>query len=131
MAKLGENIQSADWKSEKHAPVIECPDHAKAGTPMTVTASVGKEIAHPNTTEHHIGWIQLFFQPEGEKFTHQLAVSEFVAHGESAKGANEGPVLTEPTVTTTLILKRSGTIHALAYCNIHGLWESTKVITVG
>jgi desulfoferrodoxin (superoxide reductase-like protein) len=25
MAKIGERYQTADWKSEKHVPVIECP----------------------------------------------------------------------------------------------------------
>ena len=130
MAGISEHIQSADWKSEKHAPLIECPSNVAAGARFTVTAAVGKEIAHPNTTEHHISWIQLYFQGEGEKFIRQIAVNEFSAHGESAAGPNEGVVLTEPAVTATVILKRSGTIHALSYCNIHGLWESTKAITV-
>lgn len=130
MKRLGDQVQSADWKSEKHAPVIDCPDNVQSDVPFQIAASVGKEIAHPNTAEHHIAWIQLFFQPDGEKFTQQLATSEFVAHGASAKGAGEGPALTEPSVTATISLKRSGTIHALGYCNIHGLWESVKEITV-
>ena len=28
---IGEKIQSADWKSEKHVPVIEFPGKVKAG----------------------------------------------------------------------------------------------------
>jgi superoxide reductase len=130
MKKLGDQVQSADWKSEKHAPVIECTDSLKSGERLVVTASVGKEIAHPNTTEHHISWIQLYFQPEGEKFTQHLATNEFMAHGASAQGANQGVALTEPVASATFTLKKSGTIHALSYCNIHGLWESTKEITV-
>ena len=85
MAKLGEQFQSADWKQEKHSPVIECPDSVKAGEKFQVTVSVGKEIAHPNTTEHHIRWIQVFFKPDDDKFSYQLANCEFSAHGESAK----------------------------------------------
>ncbi len=130
MNKIGDHIQSADWKTEKHAPVIECPDTATAGQKITVTASVGKEIAHPNTTEHHIAWIQLYFQPDGDKFTYHIANNEFNAHAASAKGANEGPALTEPFVTSTITLKASGTIHAVSYCNIHGLWESSRIIAV-
>ena len=128
--KIGDQIQAADWKNEKHAPVIECAERVKSGEKVTVTATVGKEIAHPNTTEHHIEWIQLFFKPEGDKFTYQLANSEFNAHAAAAKGANEGPALTEPSVTSTITLKQSGTIHALSYCNIHGLWESSRKIVV-
>jgi len=131
MERLGDHVQTADWKSEKHAPVIECADVLKSGDRLVIHASVGKEVAHPNTTEHHISWIQLYFQPEGEKFSQHLATSEFAAHGASAKGANQGSAYTEPVVAATVTLKASGTIHALSYCNIHGLWENTKEIKVG
>jgi len=129
--KFGEKVQSGDWKQEKHLPVIECADAAKAGEKLAVTVSVGKQIAHPNTTEHHIRWIQLFFQPEGDKFTYQMGQWEFNAHGESAQGANQGPAYSEPTVMTSLTLKKSGTLLALGFCNVHGLWESAKEVKVG
>jgi len=131
MAKLGEHFQSADWKQEKHSPVIESPETVKSGEKFQVVVSVGKEIAHPNTTEHHIRWIQVFFKPDGDKFSYQLAHCEFNAHGESAKGANQGPAFTEPALAATLMLKDSGTLHALSFCNIHGLWESSKAVKVG
>jgi len=130
MANLSERIQQADWKKEKHVPVIECPDEVKAGEVFEVKASLGKEIAHPNTTEHHIRWITLYFHPEGDKFTYQVGHYEFSAHGESAAGANQGPVYTHHAVTTALKINKSGTLHALALCNIHGLWESSKEIRV-
>jgi len=128
--KLGDRIQSADWKKEKHVPVIECPDEVDAGEMFEVKASLGKEIAHPNTTEHHIRWITLYFHPEGGNFTYDVGHFEFNAHGESIKGANEGPVYTHHGVTAALKLSQSGTLHAMSYCNIHGLWESSKEITV-
>jgi len=128
MANLSERIQQADWKKEKHVPVIECPDEVKAGEVFEVKASLGKEIAHPNTTEHHIRWITLYFHPEGDKFTYQVGHYEFSAHGESAAGANQGPVYTHHAVTTALKVTTSGTLHALALCNIHGLWESSKEV---
>lgn len=31
MKQFGELFQSADWKTEKHIPVIECADQVKAG----------------------------------------------------------------------------------------------------
>jgi len=128
--KLGERIQSADWKKEKHVPVIECPDEVDAGETFEVKASLGKEIAHPNTTEHHIRWITLYFHPEGGNFTYDVGHFEFNAHGESVKGPNEGPVYTDHSVTAGLKLSESGTLHAMSYCNIHGLWENSKEITV-
>jgi superoxide reductase len=129
--KFGEKVQSGDWKQEKHLPVIECAEAVKAGEKLAVTVSVGKQIAHPNTTEHHIRWIQLFFQPEGDKFTYQLGQWDFNAHGESVLGPNQGPVWSEPAVTTSLTLKKSGTLLALGFCNIHGVWESAKEVKVG
>jgi len=130
MSKIGEQFQSADWKAEKHVPVIDAPDSVKADDTFTVAVSVGKEIAHPNTTEHHISWVQLFFKPEGGKFTHQAGRFEFSAHGESTEGANAGPLYTHHSVTAHLRIKKSGTLFATSLCNIHGLWEGSKEIKV-
>lgn len=130
MAQFGDLLQQADWKSEKHAPVIEAPQSAKVDELLTIAASVGKEIAHPNTTEHHIVWIELHFKPDNDKFSHQLSVNRFTAHGESVQGANQGSAYTEPVCQTTVKLKESGTLYATSYCNIHGLWESQQRIEV-
>ena len=130
MTELSSSIQEGDWKKEKHMPVIEAPDQVKAGELFEVKVSLGKEIAHPNTTEHHISWISLYFLPEGEKFTHQVGHFELSAHGESAAGPNEGPVYTHHGLTTSLRNTKSGTLQALALCNIHGLWQSSKEINL-
>jgi superoxide reductase len=130
MSKLGEQIQSADWKSEKHVPVIDCADSSNAGENLDITISVGKEISHPNTTEHHIRWIRLYFKPEGEKFIYETGNFEFTAHGESVEGANAGPVYTHHSIKTSLNIRKSGTLIAASSCNIHGLWESSKGIKV-
>jgi len=129
MARLGEYVQTADWKKEKHVPVIDCPDTVKAGEPFEVRTTVGKEIAHPNTTEHHIRWIRLFFQPEGGK-TFQIGNFEFSAHGESPEGPNTGPIHTNSQVTAMIKITKPGTIYAISFCNIHGLWESAQEIKI-
>lgn len=125
---LGERIQTADWKKEKHVPVIECADEVKAGEIFEVKVGLGKEIAHPNTTEHHIRWIRLHFHPEGDKFTYDVGYFEFNGHGESVTGPNQGPVYTHHSATAWMKIDRPGTLHAVAFCNIHGLWESSKEI---
>ena len=130
MASLGERIQRADWKVEKHVPAIEAPDRVKAGELFEVRVTLGKEVAHPNTTEHHIAWISLYFHPEGEKFSHQVGHFEFSAHGESTAGPNQGPVYTHHQVVAWLKVTRPGTLHALALCNIHGLWEGWREIAL-
>lgn len=86
MSELKELFQSADWKAEKHVPVIEAPGKVKKGEFFKLTVTVGKEIAHPNKTEHHIRWIEVYFYPKGEKFPYQIGKAEFNAHGESVQG---------------------------------------------
>ena len=128
MSNLGNNIHTADWKKEKHVPVIECPYNVKEGDLFSVKITLGKEIAHPNTTEHHIRWITLYYHAQGEKFNYEAGHFEFNAHGESVDGANNGPVYTNHEVTCSLKISKPGTLHALAFCNIHGLWESSKEV---
>lgn len=128
--KIADVIQSADWKSEKHAPVIEAPEKVKAGESFTVDLCVGKEIAHPNTTEHNIRWIKLYFKADNGKFVYEIGSFEFNVHGESVDGANKGPVYTDPVAKAVIKLSSSGTLLATSYCNIHGLWESSQAITV-
>jgi len=128
LKKIGELVQEADWKLEKHVPVIECADAVNAGELFEVKVSVGKEIAHPNTTEHHICWIALYFYPEGEKFPYQIGRSEFNAHGASVQGPNTSSIYTHPAALTWFKTSKSGTIMAVSYCNIHGLWQSSKEI---
>jgi len=127
-AKLGERFQVADWKKEKHIPVIECPSEVKAREMFEVKVTIGKEIAHPNTTEHHIRWINVFFHPEGEKFSYHVGNFEFCAHGESTQGPNTGPVYTHHETAFSMKTDKPGTLYALALCNIHGLWENAKEI---
>jgi superoxide reductase len=126
---LSEFVKSADWKSEKHVPVIECAD-AKAGEAVAITVTVGKEIAHPNTTNHHIAWIALHFVPAGAKASIEITRCEFSAHGAAAEGPDKGLAYTDSTLSIRAKLAASGTLYATAYCNIHGLWASEKVVTV-
>ncbi len=130
MAKIAERIQTADWKKEKHVPVIECEDKVKADEMFQVKVTLGKEVAHPNTTEHHIRWISLYFQPQGSKFIFQVGHFEFAAHGEAPDGPNKGPVYTHHEATASMKTSKPGTLHAVALCNIHGLWESSKDVAL-
>lgn len=127
---LSNEIKSADWKTEKHVPVIEVQSSVKKGEPFDVRISLGKEIAHPNTTEHHIRWISLFFKPEGSAVPYQVGNFEFTAHGESPDGPNEGPVYAQHAIIATMKTTKSGTLMAASYCNIHGLWEQSVNLTV-
>ena len=131
MEGIKELFQAADWKKEKHVPVIEAPAAAKKSEPFKITVTVGKEIAHPNTTEHHIRWITVYFLAQGEKFPYEIARAEFNAHGESAQGPNTSTLFTRPEVTLSFKTDKAGELLASSYCNIHGLWQSSRELKIG
>lgn len=122
MKSIGSLYQSGDWKGEKHVPVIHAPETAKKNELIEVKVLIGEEIPHPNTLEHHIQWIKVYFQPEGGKPV-EVANVDFAAHGELG-------VFTEYTATIKFKAEKSGTLYATSYCNIHGLWENSQEIVV-
>ena len=130
MAELKDLLQSADWKTEKHSPVIEIQGAPQKGQPITISLSVGKEIAHPNTTEHHISWIEAYFLPEGEKFPYFLGKFSFDSHGASVQGPNTSTVYSEPHCTVVFKTEKPGTVLASSFCNIHGLWSSAAALNL-
>ncbi len=97
-------IKSGDWKGEKHVPVIE---YEKEGDLVKVEVAVGKEIPHPNTPEHHIGWIELYFHPEGENFPILVGRVAFTNHGDP---------LSEPRAVFFFRTEKKG--------KLYGLWEN-------
>jgi superoxide reductase len=127
-AQLRELYQSADWKQEKHVPVIDAPDKVEKGEFFEVKVTIGKEVAHPNKTEHHIRWIEVYFQPEGGKFPYHIGRADFAAHGESTDGPDTSTVYTHHAATLSFKTEKPGTIYAAGYCNIHGLWQNSKEI---
>ena len=91
MNSLSSTIKSADWKSEKHVPVITLPEGAKPGEAFDAEVAVGKEILHPNTPTHHIARIALHFVPAGASTSIELGRAWFTAHGDSMDPEKPGP----------------------------------------
>ena len=77
-----------------------------------VRVIVGKGTPHPNTVEHHIGWVELY----GVKKDGQV-----INLGRAAFA----PVYTAPNVRFQVSVEEFKAFHALAYCNIHGVWENS------
>lgn len=123
MKSIGELYQSGDWANEKHVPVIHAPETVKKDDSVEVKMVIGEEIPHPNTFEHHIVWMKLYFQPEGHKFPIEIGTADLSAHGES-------DLFTEASAVFNFKATKSGTIFATSYCNIHGLWENTAELKV-
>ena len=69
--------------------------------------------------QHSIRWIEVYFYEEGRGFNPiHLATITLT------------PEYAEPDVTLRLRLSKGGTIYALQYCNLHGVWEGRKEIKV-
>jgi len=130
MSEIKELFQAADWKKEKHVPVIEIAAKLKKGEFSRFTVCVGRELQHPNATEHHIRWIAAYFLPDGEKFPYEIGRSEFSAHGESTQGPNTSTVFTHPEAGFSFKTEKAGVLYAASFCNIHGLWHSSQQIRV-
>lgn len=123
MKSIGNLIQSGDWKGEKHVPVIHIKQDEENKGSVAVKVVIGEEIPHPNTLEHHISWIKVFFQPEESKFPVEVATAEFDAHGELG-------ISTDYVAKFKFETEKPGTLYAVSYCNIHGLWENSTDITL-
>jgi superoxide reductase len=121
---LGEMINTFDMaagealgKRESHTPRIESPKSVKADETFEVKISVQN---HPNKEEHSIRWIEVYFREDGRPFNPiMLARIAFT------------PVYSEPEAKLKLRLSKSGSIHAMEYCNVHGLWSAKEEIKVG
>jgi superoxide reductase len=108
--KLGELLKGgAQEGKEKHVPVIELVECKDCGE-RAVKITVGKEVPHPNTVEHHIKWIALFGVRNGVA----VHIATF----------DLGPTFGVPIVVTHAKLDGLSELIAVEYCNVHGLWES-------
>lgn len=123
MTKLSNLIYSPEKASgeaiskvETHTPKIVAPYKVEKGEVFKIKVSVGP---HPNTVEHSIRWIEVYYEEEGRAFNPiMLARAEFA------------PGMAEPEIEISVKLSKSGRIIALEYCNLHGLWENSKEIIV-
>ena len=119
MKRFGEIIKTKEeeFAKEKHMPIIDVPASVKKDEFFEFTVTVGKDVPHPNTIEHHIKWIQVFADIDGRAPIH-IGTFDF------------GPTFSEPKVTLKLKLEKTANIFALEYCNLHGVWENVKKIEV-
>jgi len=109
--RLGELIKGTGQEGkEKHVPVIELINCDECGK-NTVKITVGKEVAHPNTPEHHIKWIALF----GVKKGVAVHIATF----------DLGPTYGVPMIVAHVNKDELSELIAVEYCNLHGLWESS------
>jgi len=102
-----------DEGREKHIPHMEIAKGHKEGKDI-VRVVVGHETPHPNTPDHHIAWIELY----GIKKENDQVINI----GRAACT----PIYSNPNARFQVNnIEDFQSFHALAYCNIHGLWSNS------
>jgi len=102
-----------DEGKEKHVPTMTIDKGHKEDVDI-VRVVVGHEAPHPNTVEHHIVWIELYGVRKDN--------DQIISLGRAACA----PVFSNPNVRFQINQIRDfKAFHALAYCNIHGLWSNS------
>ncbi len=111
--QFAEILKSAEAEGkEKHVPTIEViREHAGEKVDL-IHVTVGKETPHPNTTEHHIVWVDVFGVKKENGQVVNLGRAAF------------GPTFTSPDISWHTPLDQFKAICALSYCNVHGLWQN-------
>lgn len=100
---------------KKHTPVISAPAQFKAGETTEVTVEIGKLLAHPNEPGHFIEWVDLY---ANYVFLARLSLTA---------------VTTAPVLKAQVVIPHGlpqATLRAFARCNLHGVWEATKDISI-
>ncbi len=112
--EFSEIIKSGEAEGrEKHVPTITIDKGHKEGVDI-VRVVVGHEAPHPNTVEHHIAWIELYGVKKDD--------DQVISLGRAACA----PVFSNPNVRFQINqIGDFKAFHALAYCNIHGLWSNS------
>ena len=110
--KFGDVLKGKEAEGkEKHVPVIEVGKGKGEGGADIVHVVVGKEVPHPNTIEHHIAWVEVYgVKKDGQVIN--LGRSDFA------------PSYTNPNIRFQVSVEQFKAFCALAYCNIHGVWEN-------
>lgn len=103
-------------KRESHTPKIDAPAKVKPDEAFDLRVTVGP---HPNTVEHSIRWIMVTLEEEGRAFNPVVLAKVSLT-----------PVTSQPEVVIKVKLQKGGVLHAVEYCNLHGLWAGKKEITV-
>lgn len=103
-------------KRESHTPKIDAPAKVKPDEIFDMRVTVGP---HPNLLEHSIRWIMVTLEEEGRAFNPIVLAKVSLT-----------PNTAQPEIVLKVKLQKGGVIHAVEYCNLHGLWSGKKEIKV-
>lgn len=106
------NVEEMSALEKKHAVVIEAPEEVEKDKPFEVTVKVGEYMEHPNEINHFIEWMELY---AGDTFLARLDLTAEKTHYQ---------------LKVRVCLDHAHPLRGRARCNLHGLWETEKKISV-
>lgn len=118
------HTENAKPVEQCHTPVIECPDKVEADKIFQIKISLGNGTGHPDTTEHHVRRLSLYYSDSEGRTVRQITGVEFESHSPDRDALSRYETIVDAKIA------QSGLLHAMAYCNLHGLAEAIKQITV-
>jgi superoxide reductase len=124
MTKSPSHLKPAERKTQSHTPVIGCPDKVEADKIFQIKISLGDSLGHPDTNEHHVCRVSLYYSDSEGKTVRQIAGVEFQSHSPGKDALSRYETIIDAKIA------ESGVLHAMAYCNLHGLAEAIRQITV-
>ncbi|MCF6148169.1 MAG: desulfoferrodoxin [Candidatus Kuenenia sp.] len=98
-------------KEKGHVPYVQLPGTVKAGEPFDLDIQIGHSL-HPMTPTHYIQWIEIYL---GIELVSRIELS---------------PLCPQAKVTIPVSMSKSSTLRVMTRCNLHGIWESIKEVTV-
>jgi superoxide reductase len=102
-----EDLDTADDFTKKHTPYI---DAVRDGDSVRVTVTVGHYVAHPNTADHFIEYIELL--------ANDAPIARF----------DLSAIAVDPKVSVVLHLDAGTKLAAIESCNLHGVWAADVVV---
>lgn len=105
-----------------HIPLIKCSKVGKSGNIFEISVTI-PDSGFSASDDQHIQWIQLYFQNTKGGELISIGKWEYMSTG------NNIPVIL-PEARGRIRFTEAGTLYALVYCAVHGLWEASKPIEV-
>ena len=107
-----QNLQDLE---KKHLPVIEALEKAKKDEPFEVKVRIGgiDGVEHPNEAGHFIEWIELYC---GDTYLGRASYSGGASYPQA--------------IFKVKLSHAHGPLKARGKCNLHGLWENKKEISL-
>lgn len=103
-----------------HIPIIKCSKVGNSDDIFDISVTV-PDAGLSASDDHHILWIQLYFQNTRDEELISIGKWEYMAFGKDM------PFI-QPEALGRIQFNENGTIYALVYCDVHGLWETSKYI---